>query len=215
VSIKERFKKVLPTATLNLLGSARQKIARARLAALPVLTESSLTDILAGELRLAAGDTVFVHSSMDQLNLGFPFYRVLSLIREVIGGEGTILFPTYPQLSSYEFLARGEIFDVRKTPSYTGILTEFARRQRGALRSLHPTKSVCALGSNSLASPLPVPLRPPEPLPKDHRVRWKDRRPRSFYEEPIFRSHCRRRVESGVPRPPVSSRAFCRAVHQL
>jgi len=35
---------------------------------------------------------------------------------------------------------------VRRTPSYTGILTEFARRQRGAVRSLHPTKSVCAIG---------------------------------------------------------------------
>src|SRR6185436_12883375 len=38
------------------------------------------------------------------------------------------------------------IFDVRRTPSYTGILTEFARRQRKAIRSLHPTKSVCAIG---------------------------------------------------------------------
>jgi aminoglycoside N3'-acetyltransferase len=38
------------------------------------------------------------------------------------------------------------VFDVRRTPSYTGILTEFARRQRHAVRSLHPTKSVCAIG---------------------------------------------------------------------
>jgi len=50
-------------------------------------------------------------------------------------------------LSSYEFLRQGEVFDVKKTPSYTGILTEVARRQRDAVRSLHPTKSVCAIGS--------------------------------------------------------------------
>jgi aminoglycoside 3-N-acetyltransferase len=49
-------------------------------------------------------------------------------------------------MSSYEYLLRGETFDVRRTPSYTGLLNEFARRQRGALRSLHPTKSVCAIG---------------------------------------------------------------------
>jgi aminoglycoside 3-N-acetyltransferase len=72
----------------------------------------------------------------------------LFLIREIIGTSGTVLFPTYPnhRISSYEYLRQGEVFDVRRTPSYTGILTEFARRQRGAIRSLHPTKSVCAIG---------------------------------------------------------------------
>jgi aminoglycoside 3-N-acetyltransferase len=49
-------------------------------------------------------------------------------------------------ISSYEYLLQGGVFDVRRTPSYTGILTEFARRQRQAVRSLHPTKSVCAIG---------------------------------------------------------------------
>jgi aminoglycoside 3-N-acetyltransferase len=57
-----------------------------------------------------------------------------------------MLFVTYPKLLSYEFLRRGEIFDVRTTPSYMGVLSEFARRQKNAIRSLHPTKSVCAIG---------------------------------------------------------------------
>src|SRR6266853_1192965 len=70
------------------------------------------------------------------------------LTEEVIGSSGTMLFPTYPnhRISSYEYLRQGKVFDVRRTPSYTGILTEFARRQRHAVRSLHPTKSVCAIG---------------------------------------------------------------------
>jgi aminoglycoside 3-N-acetyltransferase len=46
-------------------------------------------------------------------------------------------------------LLRGNVFDVRRTPSYTGLLTEFARRQRNAVRSLHPTKSVCAIGQHA------------------------------------------------------------------
>ena len=85
---------------------------------------------------------------MDGLNLNFPFYRILFLIQEVIGKGGTVVFPTYPnhRISSYEWLKQGNVFDVRRTPSYTGILTEFARRQRDAVRSLHPTKSVCAIG---------------------------------------------------------------------
>jgi aminoglycoside 3-N-acetyltransferase len=92
---------------------------------------------------------VFVHSSVDRLNLGFPFYGVLSILREIVGPEGTLLFPTYPRLSSYEFLKSGEVFDVRKSASYTGILTEVARRQKGAVRSFFPTKSVCAIGAQA------------------------------------------------------------------
>ncbi|MDX1642080.1 MAG: AAC(3) family N-acetyltransferase, partial [Balneolaceae bacterium] len=37
-------------------------------------------------------------------------------------------------------------FDVTKTASYTGILTELARRDKDAIRSIHPTKSVVAIG---------------------------------------------------------------------
>jgi aminoglycoside 3-N-acetyltransferase len=112
------------------------------------LTEEDFQEILAQDLNLTEGDLVYVHSGMDGLNLAFPFYRILFLIREVIGDSGTVLFPTYPnhRISSYEYLRLGKVFDVRRTPSYTGILTEFARRQRQAVRSLHPTKSVCAIG---------------------------------------------------------------------
>jgi aminoglycoside 3-N-acetyltransferase len=118
-------------------------------ASLPVLTENTFKTILTDDLGLEDGDTVFIHSSIDQLNLGFQFKRILPMIQEVIGKRGTLLFPTYPGPASYEFLSRGHVFDVRKTPSYTGILSEIARRERNALRSLHPTKSVCAIGQHA------------------------------------------------------------------
>jgi aminoglycoside 3-N-acetyltransferase len=146
MSLKDKARKMLPEVAISSIGFFRKQLKQARAASLPLLTERDLTRILTDDLKLSTGDTVFIHSSIDQLNLEFPFYRLLSLIQQAIGPEGTALFPTYPQASSYEFLSRGEIFDVRKTPSYTGILTEFARRQRSALRSLHPTKSVCAIG---------------------------------------------------------------------
>jgi aminoglycoside 3-N-acetyltransferase len=125
-------------------ASVRRKVRDARLRE---LTETEFLQILGDELRVCKGDTVFVHSSIDQLNLGFPFYRVLTLLEDQVGSGGTLLFPTYPRLSSYEFLSRGEVFDIKKTPSYTGILSEVARRRANAVRSLHPTKSVCALGA--------------------------------------------------------------------
>jgi aminoglycoside 3-N-acetyltransferase len=148
MNIAALAKKILPASAYESIVRKKKERERFRLARLPKLSESRFTDILTGELRLQSGDVVFVHSSLDQLNLDFPFYRILTLLRGVIGPEGTMLFPTYPnhRISSYEYLLQGKVFDVRRTPSYAGLLTEFARKQPAAIRSLHPTKSVCAIG---------------------------------------------------------------------
>lgn len=148
MNLQRLAKTILPAKAVDSLRHAKWERERRRVASLPPLTEEDFRNILVDDLRLKAGDLVYVHSGMDGLNLGFPFYRILFLILEVIGDGGTVVFPTYPnhRSSSYEWLKQGNIFDVRRTPSYTGILTEFARRQRQAVRSLHPTKSVCAIG---------------------------------------------------------------------
>ncbi|HMF57043.1 MAG TPA: AAC(3) family N-acetyltransferase [Pyrinomonadaceae bacterium] len=151
MGIAEVARRILPADTFTAIARAKKRFERAKVERLPPLGERDFTEILAGDLRLGKGDTVFVHSSIDRLHLDFPFYRILSLIRDVIGERGTVLFPTYPNhlISSYEYLSQGNVFDVRRTPSYIGLLTEFARRQREAVRSLHPTKSVCAIGPNA------------------------------------------------------------------
>lgn len=149
MSIVSLARKVLPEKAVASLARFKKRLVRERVSRLPILSEEDFTNILRNQLHLAGGDTVYVHSSIDQLNLGFPFYRVLPLIQEVIEQSGTVLFPTYPNrspISSYEYLVKGNVFDIKRTPSYTGLLTEFARRQRKAVRSLHPTKSVCAIG---------------------------------------------------------------------
>jgi aminoglycoside 3-N-acetyltransferase len=141
-------KTILPAGAVAHLKRVKWERERRRVASLSPLTEDDFTKLLSGELGLESRDVVYVHSGMDGLNLAFPFYRILFLIQKVIGPEGTVVFPTYPNhlISSYEYLLQETVFDVRRTPSYTGILTEFARRQRQAVRSLHPTKSVCAIG---------------------------------------------------------------------
>jgi aminoglycoside 3-N-acetyltransferase len=141
-------KSILPRRAVDSLRHAKWERERRRVASLPPLSETDFKEILSNDLRLASGDLVYVHSGMDGLNLAFPFYRILFLIQEIVGPRGTVVFPTYPnhRISSYEWLKQGNVFDIRRTPSYTGILTEFARRQRKAIRSLHPTKSVCAIG---------------------------------------------------------------------
>jgi aminoglycoside 3-N-acetyltransferase len=147
MKLKELAKAVLRESGTKTITNVRRKVRDARLGLGSPLSETQLLDIFVNALGLGKGDTVFVHSSIDQLNLGFPFYRVLPLMEDLVGAGGTLLFPTYPRLSSYEFLIRGEVFDIKKTPSYTGILSEVARRQANAVRSLHPTKSVCAIGA--------------------------------------------------------------------
>jgi aminoglycoside N3'-acetyltransferase len=148
MDLQKLAKTILPSRAVASLRHAKWERERRRVASLPPLSEKDFAQILVNDLRLGAGDLVYVHSGMDGLNLDFPFYRILFLIQEVIGKGGTVVFPTYPnhRVSSYEWLKQGNVFDVRRTPSYTGILTEFARRQRATVRSLHPTKSVCAIG---------------------------------------------------------------------
>lgn len=125
------------------LQSAYRARARRRM---PALSEARLRDLLAGKLQVARGDIVFVHSSLDGMQLDFPWFKVLAILREAVGPRGTLVFPTYPRGLSYEFLSQGNVFDVHSTPSFTGALSELARRVPGAVRSLHPTKSVCAIG---------------------------------------------------------------------
>ncbi len=122
---------------------------RNRVKRLAPLTEKEFIDILHDRLGIESGDIIYIGSSISDLNLDFSVGRILPLIREVIGQKGTMLFPNYPNkrpVSSYEWLIRGNIFDVRRTPSFTGALTEIARCHHDAVRSLHPTKSVCAIG---------------------------------------------------------------------
>lgn len=142
-------RRFLPADVVASLVRLKKRWNRARVSRLPSLSELGFENILVNDLGLLPGEVVYIHSSVDQLNLGFPFYRILPLIQNVLGPDGTILFPTYPNrspVSSYDYLKQGHVFDVRRTPSFTGLLTELARRHRNAVRSLHPTKSVCAIG---------------------------------------------------------------------
>src|ERR1700681_1895628 len=104
-------KTILPDRSVTSLRRAKWARECRRVASLPALSEKDFREILATDLNLTEGDLVYVHSGMDGLNLAFPFYRILFLIREVIGPSGTVLFPTYPnhRMSSYEYLLQGKI----------------------------------------------------------------------------------------------------------
>jgi aminoglycoside 3-N-acetyltransferase len=113
----------------------------------PKLTEESFRKILTEDLGLKKGSVVFIHSAVDNLNLGFPFYRILPILLDIVGEEGTLAFPCWHfNYRAEDYLKKNEIFDVKKSPSVMGILPELARRMKNAKRSLHPLNSVVAVG---------------------------------------------------------------------
>lgn len=100
------------------------------------------------DLELSTGDVVCVHSSFSSLGYveGGPG-TLIKAIEEVVGSSGTIMMPTFSMGSSMlSYLESGEVFDVCKTPSKVGAVTETFRKWPGVIRSLHPTNSVAAKG---------------------------------------------------------------------
>jgi len=100
-----------------------------------------------GRMGLGAGDIVLIHSSFRSTN-GFRASPrdVTEAVRRIVGPDGTIAMMSMPYTTSTkEHLATGAVFDVRRTPSAMGIITEIFRRS-GALRSLSPTHPILAVG---------------------------------------------------------------------
>ncbi len=102
-------------------------------------------------LGIASGDTVMLHSAFDALSgfRGSP-KELIDVFLGLLGTNGNLLMVSLPyRTSTYEYLNEGKIFDVRKTISRMGLVSEAFRRRQGVLRSLHPTHPVLAHGSKA------------------------------------------------------------------
>ncbi len=86
-----------------------------------------------------------VHSSFKSLGMRDP-EEIIAALLSALGEQGTLLMPalTYRQEPPH-------IHDALRTPSCVGYLSEYFRTREGTLRSLHPTHSVCAVGSQAEA----------------------------------------------------------------
>lgn len=104
-----------------------------------------------GTLGVARGDVILIHSSLDR----FQGYEgtaqdIIADLEDAVGPEGAILMPTLPFTgTAIDYARQGKAFDVRKTPSQMGLLTEIFRRSKGVVRSVHPTHSVAAWGAHA------------------------------------------------------------------
>ena len=131
--IKRLLRRLLPASMYSLGKSGLRAYRNRQRAGRLVLSEAAFCRILTVELGLGCGDIVFVHSSIDRLNLAFPFFKVLGILRQIVGEQGTLLFPASQLTERPEtWLAKGEVFDLRRSTTPMGIVPELARRQRGA-----------------------------------------------------------------------------------
>ena len=84
------------------------------------------------------GDLSLLGAFKDKKKILSEFYKAL---KKALGKNGTIAFPTH------SFYVKGkEIYDPKKTISKTGVVPEFLRKQKNAVRQDHPYASVTSLG---------------------------------------------------------------------
>jgi aminoglycoside 3-N-acetyltransferase len=103
------------------------------------------------ELGVQPGDSLMLHSAFGP-EYGFrgTIHDLTRVFLDAVGPSGNLLMVSLPyRSSSLEYLGHLKSFDVRKTPSMMGLVSEYFRRRDGVLRSLHPTHPVLALGPDA------------------------------------------------------------------
>jgi aminoglycoside 3-N-acetyltransferase len=114
----------------------------------PVIDAAGLATDLR-RLGLPSGSTVLVHASLSRLgHVLHGAEAAIDALLEVVRPGGTLLFPTLTG-SEADGPSAPPSIDIRVTPCWTGRIPETARRRADAQRSLHPTHSIAALGSQA------------------------------------------------------------------
>ena len=140
------LKKIFPEKLYFRIRSILLKLYQLRL---HVFTEKEIREIIHG-FGIEKGAVVFVHSSMNQIKTEFPFYKLIDILMDIVGKEGTILFPCWQNIPDLnEYIKQDKVFNVKRTPTLLGLLPEIARRRSDAIRSLSPFNSVVAIGQKA------------------------------------------------------------------
>lgn len=98
---------------------------------------------------ISSGDMVLLHSSAKRIlrslkEMGVPVDPdiVIDSFLDAIGETGTLLTPLF----NFDFTITHQ-FDIRTASSHMGILTEYARKRVGVVRTGHPIYSFAVLGT--------------------------------------------------------------------
>jgi aminoglycoside 3-N-acetyltransferase len=130
--------------------TARNSLKRLRTGWLGLWYTFGPADLLAALRRVGVrtGDTLLVHISFDRFEVFTgKASDVVTVLKDAVGPEGTLLMPTMPFTgSAIDYIADGTILDVKRTPSQMGLVTELFRRYPDVRRSAHPTHPVAGWG---------------------------------------------------------------------
>jgi aminoglycoside 3-N-acetyltransferase len=135
VQLKQRVK--------PLYRRGQRLVARTLFAYSPEQLEKALAAI-----GIAPGDTVMVHSGFRPTSgfTGTPTDAIDAMLRAV-GPEGHVLMMSIPYRgSSQRYAESSPLFDVRRTPTRVGLISEMFRRRADVVRSLSPLHPVVAHG---------------------------------------------------------------------
>ena len=143
-------KRVLPKSVRNHLRLMQRQMTKASWAINPHETEDAEDRFRAiiEQLQWPRGEAVLVHSGSEVLaRRGLSAIDAIGILEEYILPEGTLLMPAFPfGTDFFGYIKNNRTYDVRKTPSRAGLITDMFRRMPGVVRSMHPTHSVCAKG---------------------------------------------------------------------
>jgi len=103
------------------------------------------------KLGLCEGCVVLVHSSLSSIGyVKGGADAVIEVLLEIVGEKGTVAVPTFPFRGLMaDYVQTDPVFDVKKTPSKMGIITERFRQSPKSIRSCHPTHPVAAIGKHA------------------------------------------------------------------
>lgn len=109
----------------------------------PKTTPATIVD----ELGIGRGDVLFIKASMNFLGFGpRETLELLDRLVKRVGDAGTILMPSFPYPNEVGRPEPGSVFDVRRSASQIGLITEMFRRLEGTTRSEQFWVPVCARG---------------------------------------------------------------------
>lgn len=111
------------------------------------LTENEFRYVVKSLLGIKKGDSILVHASFGNMKAGFSPKRGVEILMGAVGLEGNILMPYYPY-DSKKFLEAEEVFDVKTTPTRSGILSAVFSTFPGVRKSIHPIKSLAVWGKD-------------------------------------------------------------------
>ena len=104
------------------------------------------------DLGIRIGSEVLLHSSLSSIGRveGGAVTVIDALLAAVDSTQGTVLVPTITG-SAQDSPENPPVFDVIRTPCWTGCIPETLRLRTNAFRSLSPTHSVAAVGANAVS----------------------------------------------------------------